>query len=238
MSDLPSRLNVLARLKPDVTPEAARADMFVILERQRQAFPHAYADARVGVIGLGESLVSNVRLALLVLFGAVTFVLLIACANVANLLLARAVARRKEMAIRAAIGAGRWRLARQLLTESLLLSLLGGGAGLLVAQWLIKLLLAMNNGKVARIDEAGLDGRVLGFTCVVVLLTGLIAGLFPALRASRADVSEALKAQDTAGGARPADAACADDRRGCAGSCPCSSSENQFVVPPLGGSLG
>jgi len=204
VSDLPSRLNVLARLKPDVTPEAARADMFVILERQRQAFPHAYADARVGVIGLGESLVSNVRLALLVLFGAVTFVLLIACANVANLLLARAAARRKEMAIRAAIGARRWRLARQLLTESLLLSLLGGGAGLLVAKWLIKLLLAMNNGKVARIDEAGLDGRVLGFTCAVVLLTGLIAGLFPALRASRADVSEALKAQDTAGGARPA----------------------------------
>jgi putative ABC transport system permease protein len=204
VSDLPSRLNVLARLKPDVTPEAAMADLSVILERQRKVFPHVYADARAGVIGFGESFVGNVRLALLALFGAVTFVLLIACANVANLLLARSAARRKEMAIRAAIGAARWRLARQSLTESLLLSVLGGGAGLLVAKWLVKLLLVMNNGKVARIDEAGMDGRVLGFTCAVALLTGLIAGLFPALQASKTDVGEALKAQDTAGGSRPA----------------------------------
>ena len=206
VSDLPTRLQVLARLKPEVTPEIARANLSVILERQRQAFPHAYADAQVSVIGLGESLIGNVRLALLVLFGAVTLVLLIACANVANLLLARTAARRKEMAIRAAIGAGRGRLARQLLTESLLLSLLGAAAGLLVAKWLVKLLLAMNDGRVPRIEEASLDSRVLGFACAVALLTGLIAGLFPALQGSKTDVNEALKAQNTAGSARPADA--------------------------------
>jgi putative ABC transport system permease protein len=204
-------LNVLARLKPDVMPEAARADLSVILERKRQAFPEAYADVQVRVISLGEQLVGNVRLALLVLFGAVAFVLLIACANVANLLLARASARQKEMAIRAAVGAGRLRLVRQLLTESLLLSLLGGAAGLLAAKWGVKLLVSLSPAGIARIQESDVDGRVLGFTCAVVVLTSLIAGIFPALQASKADVGETLKAQSTAwevrsgqGGARQA----------------------------------
>ncbi|HEY6403662.1 MAG TPA: FtsX-like permease family protein, partial [Blastocatellia bacterium] len=114
----------------------------------------------------------------------------------------RSAARQKEMAIRAAVGAGRLRLVRQLLTESLLLSLLGGGAGLLAAKWGVKLLVAMSRGGISRIEESGVDGRVLGFTCAVVVFVGLIAGVFPALQASRADVNETLKAQSTAAGAR------------------------------------
>jgi putative ABC transport system permease protein len=139
---------------------------------------------------------------LLVLFGAVAFVLLIACANVANLLLARSAARQKEMAIRTAVGAGRLRLVRQLLTESLLLSVAGGAAGLLAAKWGVKLLIAMSPAGIARIEESDVDGRVLGFTCVVVVLVALIAGVFPALQASKTDVNETLKAGCTAGGAQ------------------------------------
>jgi len=199
-------VSVLARLKPGVTPEAAKEDLSAILERQRQAFPNGYSGVQVRVIGLSEMLVGNVRLALLVMFGAVAFVLLIACANVANLLLARSAARQKEMAIRAAIGAGRLRLVRQLLTESLLLSLAGGAAGLLATKWGVKLLVAMSPAGIARIGESGIDGRVLGFTCVVVVLTSLLAGLFPALQASKTDVNETLKAQSSSqsghGGAR------------------------------------
>jgi putative ABC transport system permease protein len=154
------------------------------------------------VTGLSESLVGNVRLSLLVLFGAVAFVLLIACANVANLLLARSVVRQREMAIRAAVGAGRLRLVRQLLTESLLISLLGGTAGLLAANWGVKLLVAASPDGIARIEQTRVDGRVLGFTCIVVLLTSLIAGIFPSLHASKTDVNETLKAQSGAGAGR------------------------------------
>jgi putative ABC transport system permease protein len=147
-----------------------------------------------------------VRLQLLILFGAVLFVLLIACANVANLLLSRSVVRQKEMAIRAVAGAGRLRLVRQLLTESLLLSAVGGAAGLLAAKWGVQLLVAMSPDEIARINQSSpsslLDGRVLGFTCLVVLLTGLLAGVFPALQASKIDINETLKAQSTAGSAR------------------------------------
>jgi putative ABC transport system permease protein len=194
------RVRVIARLKPGVTPEATRSDLSVILGRQRQAFPNLYrlyGDVQVRIIGLSESLVGNVRLVLLALFGAVLFVLLIACANVANLLLARSSARQKEMAIRAAVGAGRWRLVRQSLTESLLLSLTGGLAGLLLAKWGVKIIVAFSPDWIARIDESRVDGRVFGFTCVVALLTSLLAGLLPALQASKADVNETLKAQSS-----------------------------------------
>jgi putative ABC transport system permease protein len=197
------RMSVLARLKPGVTMEAARADLSVILERHLQASPRShFPDSQVRVIGLSDSLVGNARLALLVIFGAVAFVLLIACANVANLLLARSAARQKEMAIRAAVGAGRLRLVRQLLTESLLLSLAGGVAGLLAAKWGVKLLVAMSPAGITRIGESGVDSHVFGFTCAVAVLTGLIAGVFPALQASKTNVNETLKAQSTVGGGR------------------------------------
>ncbi|MBO0799688.1 MAG: ABC transporter permease, partial [Blastocatellia bacterium] len=197
-------VSVIARLKPGVTPEAASADLSVILERQRKqsSSNDPQDDTRVRVIKLSNWLVGNVRMALLLMFGAVIFVLLIVCANVANLLLARSVARKKELAIRAAIGAGRLRLVRQLLTESFLLSLVGGAAGLLAAKWGVRLLATMSPAGIARIEESGVDGRVLGFTCMVVALVGLITGIFPALQASKVDVNETLKLQSTAGGAQ------------------------------------
>ena len=202
-------MSVIARLKPGVTPESARADLSVILERQRQreeregiSSDDPPDDKQVRVIKLSDWLVGNVRLVLLLMFGAVTFVLLIVCANVANLLLARSAARKKELAIRAAMGAGRLRLVRQLLTESLLLSLAGGAAGLLAANWGVKLLVTMSPAGIARIEESGVDGRVLGFTCMVMALVGLITGIFPALQASKTDVNETLKLQSTAGGAQ------------------------------------
>jgi putative ABC transport system permease protein len=206
-----SGVNVIARLKPGVTLEAARADLTVSLERQQLAWaagpgyaldPKLYSDVKVRVINLSERLVGDVRLALLTQFGAVAFVLLIACTNVANLLLARASARQKEMAIRSAMGAGRFRLVRQLLTESLLLSLAGASAGLLLATWGVKLLVNMNPVEMAHNEESGyfflMDGRVLAFTCAVTVLTGLLAGLFPSLQASKTDVNETLKSQSAA----------------------------------------
>jgi len=191
-----TRLNVIGRLRSGVTLEAAREDLYLILKRRGQALLSNDSDNQVKVIGFRESLFGNIRLALLVLFGAVTFVLLIACVNVANLLLARSAARRKEMAIRAAVGAGRSRLVRQMLTESLLLSVFGGIAGTFAAMWCIKLLMAMSPVEIARIAENDssflVDGRVLGFTCLVAALVGLVAGIFPALAASKVDINEAL----------------------------------------------
>ncbi|HKQ89525.1 MAG TPA: ABC transporter permease, partial [Blastocatellia bacterium] len=191
-------LSVIARLKPGVTLEAASSDLSFFLDRLRQSQPK-YSEVQVRVARLSEQMVRDVREALLALSGAVAFVLLIACANVANLLLARAAVRQKEMAIRAAVGAGRFRLVRQLLTESLLLSFAGGVAGLLAATWGVKLLVKMNPGNIARLDESVVDGRVLAFTCAVAALVGLLAGILPALQASKTDVNGTLKAQSVSG---------------------------------------
>src|SRR5205807_7860597 len=148
-------------------------------------------DANLSI--LHERLVREVKPSLLALLGAVGFVLLIACANVANLLLARSAARQKEIAIRSAMGASRGRVVRQMLTESILLSTIGGVAGLLLSVWLTDVLLSILPGGAPRIDQVGVDYRVLAFALGISALTGIIFGLAPALQASKLDVSSSLK---------------------------------------------
>jgi predicted permease len=185
--------NLMARLKPGVTLEQAKSDVLKTAARIREKDKRD-ATFTIDTVSLVESVVGDVRLAVLVLLGFVALVLLIACVNVANLLLTRATGRQKEVAVRTALGASWKRIVRQLLTESLLLGLLGGAAGLLIAQAALQIVKTINPGNIPRLEAISLDGTVLTFTFAVAILTGLLFGLVPALRAARIDLSSSMKA--------------------------------------------
>ncbi len=184
-------LRVFARLRDGVSLEQARAEMAAITARMEQQYPGTNRD--IVVMSLKEKVIGNVRPALLVLLGAVGFVLLIACANVAHMLLARSAARQKEIAVRSALGARRGRMLRQFLTESLLLALLGAASGLLVAFAGIRLLVALGPSDIPRVETVGFDIRVLLFVLAASVITGVVFGLAPAWQASRPVLNDALK---------------------------------------------
>ncbi len=194
-------LRAIARLKPGITLQQAQTEMATIAQRLEQEHPVDNTGWGIRLVTLTEDTIGDLRLTLLTLFGAVAFVLLIACANVGNLLLARSTARQKELTIRAALGAGRWRLVRQLLTESLLLALAGGGLGLLLALWGISLVESLGSQVTPLLNGISIDGRVLGFTVLISVVTGILFGLAPALQVSRPDLNEALKEGGRSSGA-------------------------------------
>jgi len=192
---------VVGRLKAQVSLPQAQLEMNTIAQRLEQAYPDTNKDMRVNVVPIRLQLTGqNVRLALWILFSAVVCVLLIACTNVANLMLTRGIAREREIAIRMALGAGRLRLIRQLLTESSMLALLGGAIGLLIALWGIQALISLSPPNLPRLESVAIDAKVLAFATVVSLLTGLLFGLAPALKISQPQPGEALKEGRSASG--------------------------------------
>lgn len=188
-----NHLSVIGRMKPGVSLQQAQMEMSTIANRLAQQYPQSNAERGIRLVTLQEDIVGDIRLALLVLIAAVGFVLLIACANITNLMLARALRRQKEIAIRTALGATRLRLIRQLVTESLLISLLSGALGILLAFWGVGFLIRISPGNIPRLDEISVDMRVVVFTFIISLLTGLIFGLAPALQASSPDLHDSLK---------------------------------------------
>jgi predicted permease len=191
--DIGRFMTVAARLKPGATPSQAQTQMSAIALQLEQEFPDFDGHWGVNVVPLRDQLSGDLRLALLVLFGAVAFVLLIACANVSSLLLARAASREREMAIRTAIGASRWRIARQLLMESLLLALIGGGIGVALAVWGTNALLAASPANLLDLRSISLDFRVLTFAVAATLLAGLLFGFLPSYISAHSRISETLK---------------------------------------------
>ncbi|MFN2540650.1 MAG: ADOP family duplicated permease, partial [Chthoniobacterales bacterium] len=197
-------LEVIARMKPDVTLQQAQAEMTTIATRLQQQYPETNTSIGAVVTPLHEHVVGDIKPALLVLLGAVAFVLLIACANVANLLLARAAVRQKEIALRLALGAGRARLIRQFLTESLLLAVFGGGVGLLLSILGLSVLKRFIPPNISQAQAIAIDARVLIFTILVSLVTGLIFGLAPATQAANFNLNDTLKesGRDSVAGSR------------------------------------
>ncbi len=192
-------LNVVGRLKPGVDIEKARSEMTVINERLAQSYADSNRGWNVKLTKLQDRLVSNLRASLLILLGAVTLVLLIACANIANLQLARATYRQSEIAVRTALGASRFRIVRQLLTESVLLSIVSGALGLLLSVWLTRLLVSISPPNSPRFEEIGMDARVFSFALAVALVTGIVFGLVPAIQTSKIDLNETLKESGRSG---------------------------------------
>jgi putative ABC transport system permease protein len=184
---------VIARLKANVTLRQAQKEIETVTARLEQSYPETNQNKGGVVIPLREEKFGKIQRPLIILLGSVGFVLLIACANVANLLLARAMGRRREIALRMALGADRKRLVRQLLTESLLLGLLGGLLGLLLAYWMLNSLVGLIPVEIPRFVKINIDGTVLGFNVAISILTGLIFGLIPALQASKTNLSGMLK---------------------------------------------
>jgi putative ABC transport system permease protein len=189
----PHYLNVVGRLKPDVTLAQAQAEMSALAARISQEHPEKTAGHGMKIVSLADVVVGDIGLALYVFLGAVGFVLLIACANLANLMLARIGGREREIAVRTALGASRLQIVRQLLTESLLLAVAGGAAGLLLAIWAVSWLVSLSPDTIPRVHEISVDPRVAGFTFLISMAAGVLFGVVPALQASKTDLTDGLK---------------------------------------------